>query len=80
MFRKFIFYKFAFRLIWMWDQGVKILKDQDIPIDQSKLQAEEMKQFIEQKLWLSTELLEPDMKVFKWSVTAAIEAKVTQLR
>ena len=34
----------------MWDQGVKILKDQDIPIDQSKLQAEEMKQFIEQKL------------------------------
>ena len=50
MFRKFIFYKFAFRLIWMWDQGVKILKDQDIPIDQSKLQAEEMKQFIEQKL------------------------------
>jgi len=41
---------FPARLLWNWDQGVKISKEQDIPIDESKLQAEQMIQFIEQKL------------------------------
>ena len=43
------FFKY-FRLIWSWDEGVKLLHDHDIPQDQKKLQANHIVQFIEQRL------------------------------
>ena len=51
---KLLFYKNIifeiFRLIWNWDEGVKLLQKQDIQPDRNKLQANQVMKLIEQKL------------------------------
>ena len=51
---KVLFYKYVIfetcRLIWNWDEGVKLLQKQDIQPDRNKLQANQVMQLIEQKL------------------------------
>ena len=47
-FSQYIF--FTFRLLWSWNEGVKILQGQDIQIDRNKLQADQIMPFIEQRL------------------------------